>query len=193
VFVTVLALLASGVFLARLLPQPVRLARQGIDAGVAPLAAMNALVAAVAWLVYGWAADLPVVWVVSLLACVPGVWTVLLLGHKITGRDLVASALWVAVLVAAWFGGAFGAALGAGVLVTQGPQVLAALREDDLRGIAPMTWRLSLADAIVWGAYGWALGDPALLGYFVVLAVSSMIVLVRLRQTAPAGLALQPA
>jgi hypothetical protein len=198
---TALALVASCVFLCRLLPQPVRLARHGVDAGVSPLAAFNAVVVDGAWLAYGLWADLPAVWIVSLLAMIPGVWTAVLLRRKAGRWDVVGALAWVAALVAAATAGVFAGALGAGVLVTQGPQVVTAIRESDLRGIAPMTWRLALLDAIAWGAYGWVLQDPALLGYFAVLSICSVIVLVRLRQTAgvPAAgtggleLALEPA
>ena len=48
-----LGLLASGVFLVRLLPQPVRLARTGVASGVSPLAALNSMLTMVAWVAYG--------------------------------------------------------------------------------------------------------------------------------------------
>jgi hypothetical protein len=167
------------------------------------LAALNAVVVDGAWFAYGMWAGIPAVWVVSLLALVPGVWTVVLLRHKATVWDVVGATAWLAALVAAALAGVFAAALGAGVLVTQGPQVVTAVRESDLRGISPLTWRFALADAIAWGAYGWVLSDPALLGYFAVLSISSVIVLVRLHQTrqvvepvmahAPLDLAVEPA
>jgi glucose uptake protein GlcU len=75
------------------------------------------------------------------------------------------------------------AVLALGVLVTQGPQVLRALRESDLRGLASATWWLSLLDATTWGAYGLAVGDPALVAYGVVLSTSAGIVLCRIRLT----------
>lgn len=191
---TFLALLASGVFLVRLLPQPVRLVRHQVDAGVSPLSAMNALIADLAWLAYGLWAGIPAVWIVSVLALLPEVWTVALLRRKTRPVELGIAALWAGAILLSAPLGLLAAALGVGVLVTQGPQVLMALREDDLRGIAPATWRLALADAICWGAYGWAIGDPALLGYFAVLSTSAVIVLVRLRVTAGrAAVSLAPA
>ena len=75
------------------------------------------------------------------------------------------------------------AVLAVGVLVTQGPQVLRALRESDLRGLAAATWWLSLLDATTWGAYGLAVGDAALVAYGVVLSTSACIVLTRIRVT----------
>jgi hypothetical protein len=184
---TLLALIASGIFLMRLLPQPVRLWRRGVDSGVSPLAALNALIVDFAWLAYGVSTGLPAVWIVAVLALVPGTWTLVLLRHKATWADLAAGAALAAALLGAAAVGVLAGALAAGVLVTQGPQVVMAVRESDLRGIAPNTWRLALADAIAWGAYGWALEDPALLGYFAALATCAVIVLVRLRQTAGTG------
>ncbi len=164
-----LAILASTVFLIRLMPQPARLARHGVADGVSPLAAMNAAIGAGAWLGYGLLRGLPAVWIVSLLALVPGLWTVALLRRHVVGRDLAWAGLWLAVLVAAGGGGLLAAALGLGVVVTQGPQVVRAFRTRDLGGLSPATWWISILDATTWGAYGLALGDAALMGYGIVL------------------------
>ena len=58
-----------------------------------------------------------------------------------------------------------------------------ALVEDDLSGIAPATWRVALVDAATWGAYGWAVSDLALIGYFGVLTASSATILARIAWT----------
>ncbi|MGZ4683881.1 MAG: hypothetical protein ACXWCM_05825 [Acidimicrobiales bacterium] len=179
----VLGLLASGVFLVRLLPQPLRLARTGVAAGVSPLSALNSMLTMIAWVSYGLIAGLPLVWVVSVVALVPGVWTVVLLRRDVTRRDLTWAGAWLAVQVLAASVGLLVAVLAAGVLVTQGPQVVRALRERDLTGLAAATWWLSLLDASTWGAYGLAVGDAALVAYGVVLASSAGIVLSRIRIT----------
>ncbi len=70
------------------------------------------------------------------------------------------------------------------VVVQYGPQVWTALRQDDLDGISPTMWKLAFIDALTWGAYGLAVGDPALLGYTVMLSASAVTILVRLSQTA---------
>ena len=178
---TALAVLASAVFVARLLPQPARLARLGVADGVSALAAMNAVVAATAWLAYGLAESLPAVWIVSLVALVPGVWTVALLRRLITRGDVVWTGLWVAVLLGAGAGGLLAAALGLGVIVTQGPQVVRAFRSHSVDGLAPATWWVSILDATTWGVYGLALGDLALMGYGVVLLTAAVLVLGRIR------------
>lgn len=179
----VLGIVASIVFIARLTPQPVRLARSGVADGVSALSALNALIAAVSWLVYGLVVDDPVVWIVSLVAVVPGLWAVVLLRHRTVPVDLVAAGAWAGVVVAAAVAGFLAAALGVGVVVTQGPQVWRACRDHDLSGLSPATWWLSILDAATWGAYGIAVVDPALIGYAAVLSTSALVVLVRISWT----------
>lgn len=194
--VRALALLASVVFLIRLLPQPVRLARRGSADGLSPLAALNALVSAVAWAAYGVAAHLPVVWTVSVLAVVPCAWQVALLRGHTTRTDLLWAAAFAGAVVAAAVVGHLGFVLGATVLVTTGPQVRAALVSSDLSGVAPATWRIAVIDAITWGLYGLAIRDGALIGYFVTLLVASLVVLARIswaERAAAAALAFPPA
>ena len=156
-----LGLLASGVFLVRLLPQPIRLARTGVAAGVSPLSALNSLLTMIAWVSYGLIVGLPLLWVVSAIALVPAVWTVLLLRRDVSRRDLTWAGVWLALQVVAAAVGLLVVVLAAGVLVTQGPQVVRAVRESDLTGLAAATWWLSLLDASTWGAYGVAVGDAA--------------------------------
>ena len=182
-----LGLLASCVFLARLLPQPIRLARTGVASGVSPLAALNSMLTMVAWVSYGLIVGLPLVWVVSVIALVPGIWTVLLLRRDVSRRDLSWAGGWLALQVVAALCGLLVGVLAVGVLVTQGPQVLRALRESDLRGLSASTWWLSIVDAATWGAYGLAVGDPALVGYGLVLSTSAIIVLTRIHMTRQRG------
>jgi uncharacterized protein with PQ loop repeat len=188
--VDALGLLASVVFLVRLLPQPVRLARRPqVVAGVSALAALQAVVAAGAWVAYGLDRGLPVVWGVSVAALVPCLWQLALVRRVVAGRDLAWCGGFVAVLVAAWFGGLFAVALSLTAAVTLAPQVRTAVTEHDLSGLAPATWWVAIVDASVWGAYGLAVGDRALLGYFAVLVTASVVVLGRIAWTGRAGLA----
>lgn len=187
--VDALAIVASVVFLVRLLPQPLRLARRGVALGVSALAAANAVISALAWVAYGLQADLPVVWGVSVLALGPCVWQAWLLRHDLDRRDLLGVAVFVGALLTAAAVGLLGVALGGTVLVTTGPQVARALRSDDLSGLAPATWWVAIVDAVTWGAYGLAIGDAALVGYFVVLLGSAVTVLWRIgaaARTSPA-------
>lgn len=181
--VDLLAIAASAVFLIRLLPQPIRLARSGVAAGVSSAAALNAVVSATAWIAYGLVQGLPVVWGVSVLALIPCTWQAVLLRRQITRRDLAAVGGFVAALLAAAAMGVLGVALAGTVLVTTGPQIRRVLREHDLSGIAPATWWVAIVDAVSWGAYGWAVSDAALIGYFIALLAAAVIVLTRLALT----------
>lgn len=186
--VTALSLVASAIFLARLVPQPVRLWRTGVAAGVSPVAAANAVSSASAWLAYGLTHRLLVVWAVSVVALVPGVWTVRLLWREFGPREVLAAASVAAAFALCAVAGVLAAALAMGVVVTAGPQVWRAIRHSDLRGIAPATWCVAVADAGSWGAYGIAIGDRALEGYGVVLLSSATIVLGRVAWTRRASL-----
>ncbi|MEI2652080.1 MAG: hypothetical protein V9G12_07980 [Microthrixaceae bacterium] len=163
------------------------MARSGVADGVSPLAALNAVIAALAWLVYGLVADDPVVWIVSMVAVVPGVWAVLLLRRRTALADLLAAGAWAGIVVASAAAGFLAAALAMGVVVSQGPQVWQAVREHDLSGLSPATWWLSILDAATWGAYGIAVGDPALKGYAIVLTLSAVVVLARISWTRRRG------
>ena len=176
----VLALVASTIFLIRLFPQPIRLARTHDAAGISTLAALNAMVGNGAWLAYGLSAHLPAVWLVSVAATIPAIWMVALLRKQCRGLDIAGVTVWVAVLIGGWLLHIFAGALAMNVVVNQGPQVWRAIRSRDLTGISAATWWFSIADAGSWGLYGLVIGDPALKLYCVVLLGSAIVVLGRL-------------
>lgn len=189
--------LATAAFLVRLLPQPVRLVRTGVPHGVSPMAVLNIALTELAWLVYGLSEGLVPVWAVSLPAFPLGMWTVVLVRRQFTRRDLAGSSVWLLAIVVGWVTGTLAVVLAVSVLVNYGPQVVAAVRGHRLEGLAPATWYLALADAALWGAYGLAVDDPALLGYCAVLTISAAVILVRIARTRPTvdggDLALTPA
>jgi uncharacterized protein with PQ loop repeat len=179
----VLAVLAPAVFLVRLLPQPLKLARTGVDDGVSPMAAFNQVLAEVAWLAYGLLQARVSIWLVSAVALFPSGWQALLLVRRARTSDLIGAGCFGVVVAVAWGTGLLGPLLGASVLVTTGPQVVEAIRKDDLSGIAPTTWWIALVDAALWGAYGWVIADWALVGYWAVLTVCALTVLGRVAWT----------
>ncbi len=191
----VIGYVASAVFLCRLLPQPVRLARTGVPDGVSPLAAMNGAIGDFGWVAYGLTAGLVPVWGVSVLALIPGLWTVALLRREASRQDLIGASLWIGFIVAAAATGRLGLVLGGTVLVSLAPQLWRVLRSDDLGGIAPATWWIAIGDAALWGLYGVLERDPALMLYAVILVAIAVTVLVRLwwTRTRVAGAALDPA
>ena len=178
---TLLAVVASGIFLVRLLPQPIRLYRTGLAAGVSPLAAINSVVITGAWLTYGLSTGIFAVWAVSVVALIPGVWMIVLLARRVSPTDALWASCLLGALLAAAAAGVLAGSLAAGVLVSSGPQVWRALRHDDLRGIAPATWWVAVGDAVSWGAYGFVVHDAALKGYAAVLLASAVTVLLRLQ------------
>jgi uncharacterized protein with PQ loop repeat len=177
---TILSVAAPAVFLVRLLPQPLRLARTGVGHGVSPMAAFNQVLSEGAWLTYGVIQQSVPIWLVSAAALFPSGWQAMLLLPRARRSDLIGAAVFAAAIVASWWLGLLGAMLGASVLVTTGPQVVEALRSRDLSGIAAATWWISLLDAALWGALGWVTDDLALVGYWAVLTVCALTVLARL-------------
>lgn len=180
----VLGWLATVAFLVRLLPQPLRLIRTGVPNGVSSIAIMNIALTELAWLLYGLIEGLAPVWVVSVPALPLGLWTVFLLRRQITRRDLLVSGSWLVIIAVSLLSGTLALILATSVLVNYGPQVLTAIRGRNLEGLAPATWFLALVDAALWGAYGVAVGDAALLGYCAILTTFALVILWRIRQTA---------
>ncbi len=180
----VVGIVASAVFLVRLLPQPARLARTGVADGVSPMAALNAVLSAIAWTIYGVEASLPIVWVVSVLALFPGIWTVWLLRYSVRRSDVVGAGAWALIIAVALGMGDLGSVLPLSVATSMGPQVVAALRGSDLTGIASMTMWVALLDAAAWGGYGMVIGDRPLALYGLVLSASAITVLLRIIRTA---------
>jgi uncharacterized protein with PQ loop repeat len=179
----VLGWLATVAFLVRLLPQPLRLIRTGVPNGVSPIAVMNIALTELAWLLYGVVEGLVPVWVVSLPAFPLAAWTAVLMRDRITRRDLTISGLWLAAIAVGFVTGTLAVVLTASVFVNYWPQVYTALRGRHLEGLAPATWYLAILDATLWGAYAIAVGDPALIGYCIILNVFSLTILWRIWRT----------
>jgi hypothetical protein len=68
-----------------------------------------------------------------------------------------------------------------------------AIRGSRLEGLAPATWYLALADAGLWGAYGLAVGDPALIGYCAALASAAVVILARIAHERSSTATVEPA
>lgn len=190
---TLLAVLASAVFLVRLLPQPLRTLRTGQVAGVSVLAALNACIADISWLAYGLSSGVVTIWLVCIPAILASGWTVLLLRRGLTGRDVAAAGAWLAALGLAAWAGALPFALAGAVVVACGPSLWSALRSPNPIGIARGTWLIALLDASTWGAYGLAISNLALEMYAVVLLTTALAILARLRWTTRRPVDLSPA
>lgn len=179
-----LAVAASLLYLARLLPQPLRTLRTGEVAGVSGLASMNALIADGAWLLYGLAAGVVPVWLVAVPSVAASALTVVVLRRTIRARDVVLATAWLAAVTGCALGHVLTVALAATVVVTCGPALWTAYAHRRPAGVAPATWWLAVADAATWGGYGTAIGDRALELYGVVQLATAVAILVRLRVVA---------
>lgn len=179
------AVIASVLFLARLLPQPLRTLRTGQVAGLSALAALNACVADGAWLAYGLSAGVLAVWLVSIPALLTSGATVValrvVLPGAVRGRDLLAASMWLGVVGLCALTGTLTVALSLTVVVTCGPAVWTAFSSRSPVGVSRWTWWLATADALSWGGYGMVIGDGALELYGVVLLSTAVAMLLRLR------------
>jgi uncharacterized protein with PQ loop repeat len=179
--------LGGAIFVARLVPQPWRIWRTGASDGVSWLAVANGIVSTSGWLAYGVAVGRPVLWVPSLVALVPEVVTLVLLGARPPdARRALLFGGWLATVALAWpIGGdaLLGAVIGLGVLMGVMPAVVAAVTGDRLDGIARRTWQIALLDAALWGAYGLGTSEPLTTFYGIVLGAGSLVILWRLRVT----------
>lgn len=181
----------AAIFVARLVPQPWKLYRSGIRVGVAWLGLVNAVISTTGWLIYGLAVGNPVLWVPSLVALVPEIVTLALLGFRPPDARQAAMALgWASAIALAFpLGGAplLGAVIGVGVLTGVLPHVIVAVRSDRLTGVARRTWQIALVDGAVWGTYSLWSREPLTAFYGVVLVSGSIVVLWRLRVTEAAA------
>jgi uncharacterized protein with PQ loop repeat len=177
-------------YLGRLTPQAVRLARTRNAAGVSWLGAANQVAASVGWAIYGLGVGEAVLWLPGAIAIAPAAATVWFAGPRPPRvRDGVVAAVWIVAVVVAWpLGGrvALAAVIGVDVVATNVPHVLAAARSRDLSGIAPTTWRVAVADAVLWGIYSIGERDPMTALYSIVLGSSALFIL---RRCATAGAA----
>lgn len=170
-----------------LLPQIIRVVRSGDVAGVSPVWAGFGLVTNLAWVLYLgrngiWAAVLAP----GIAVLAYGVTLGVLRGRG--GPWALASVAYSAVLAglvaaAGMAGIALFLVIAPGVQLV--PAVAAAYRSRCPSGLSPVTWALSLAEAGLWGLYGWMVADPALVGYGVVTSGGSLLVLARLALLAP--------
>ncbi len=171
-----------------LLPQIIRVVRSGDVAGVSPVWAGFGLVTNLAWVLYLgrngiWAAVLAP----GLAVLAYGVTLGVLRGRG-GGPWALASVAYASVL-AGLGAGAGMAGIALFLVIAPGvqlvPAVAAAYRSRCPSGLSPVTWALSLAEAGLWGLYGWMVADPALVGYGVVTSGGSLLVLARLALLAP--------
>lgn len=74
---------------------------------------------------------------------------------------------------------AFGTLLVITPAIQIAPELIAVYRHKRPAGVSPTTWALGLGEALCWGAYGYLLASPALVGYGLVTSIGSLLILGR--------------
>lgn len=182
--------LATAATLVLLVPQTVKLIRTRETAGVSSSWPALGLLSNVGWVIYLAHESL---WpAVAAPAGAGAGYAVILWALARAGRPLGPSAgrgaAFGAVMasigaIGGWT--ALGVALGASFAVMLAPSLWVAYRTPDPAGIAPGTWWFGLAEAGLWGFYGWHHADPGIVVYAVVAAAASAAMLARYAATRP--------
>lgn len=174
--------------IAFLVPQITKLNRTGDSSGVSTTWAALGLVTNVGWLGYlisqGFWIAIPAP-IFTVVAYALTMWALVR-----TGRDprqsYVLGAVWgalltVTALLAGWI--ALGVILGLSYGVMLTPSIWTAFRTADPSGISPGTWWIGIAEAFLWGYYGWFWADIGILAFSVVSLVGSVLMLARYQST----------
>lgn len=183
-FADIAVMSATVVAVVALVPQLVRLRRTGDASGVSLAWATIGAVTNVAWVAYMVSAEL---WAALPSAAAMAVLYALLAVVIVrTGvplrRPLLAAAAWGVVLlavtvVAGW--SVLGIVLGVAYAVQVAPSVWAAYRTWAPRGIAPATWACTLLESALWGLYGVAERDAALVLFAITGTTAAVAILAR--------------
>lgn len=178
-----LGALGTVVGLVRAFPQLLRLTRTADVHGVSIDAAATSCVVSFGWAAYGVMTEQwPVAVATSCSGFVFADVAVLGIGLGRRASEIRTAPLWLAVLAGAALvrgSAGLGFLLPVSVLVGNGPQVVTAYRERDLRGLSLPTWLLSTADGVVWGAYALVARDLAIAVFGVLQIVTSLLVVER--------------
>lgn len=175
---------ATVVAVVALVPQLVRLRRTRDASGVSLAWATIGAVTNVTWVAYMVSADLwaalPSAAAMSVLYALLAV--VIVRAGVPLRRPLLAAGAWGLVLVivtaaAGW--PVLGIVLGVAYAVQVAPSVWAAYRTWAPRGIAPATWACTLLEAALWGVYGVAERDAALVLFAITGITASIAILAR--------------
>ena len=166
-----------------LFPQIIRLLTRRDVRGLSASWAAFGLLTNLAWIAYLTARSLWPAITAPVLA---------LIGYAITMRLIVVEAVdraWIRASVAfealllavlfLWGWAGLGVALALTPAIQLTPAVGAAFRSARPEGLSPLTWGLMVLEALAWGGYGWLTRDIALMGYGIITAIGSSLVLSR--------------
>ncbi|MEE8407566.1 MAG: PQ-loop domain-containing transporter [Acidimicrobiia bacterium] len=184
----VAAVAATVGTIAFLIPQITKLIRTGDSSGVSTTWAALGLVANVGWAAYlssqgFWIAILAPIFTVVAYALT--MWALVRTGRDPRQSFLLGAAwsvlLAATALAAGWT--ALGVVLGLSYGVMLTPSIWTAFRTADPSGISPGTWWIGIAEALLWGYYGWFHTDIGILTFSAVGVVGSVLMLVRYHTT----------
>ncbi len=171
-----------------LMPQIVKLLRTGDSSGVSTTWPALGFISNIGWFAYLISQELWLSIVAPLVTFIAYAVTLWALAR--TGRDLRASywrgVAWAVLLVATTLAAGWttlGVVLGLSYGVMLAPSVWTAFRTMDPSGISAGTWWIGIAEAVLWGYYGWYHGDSGILTFSVVGLVGSALMLVRFYAT----------
>lgn len=167
-----------------LLPQIIKLIRTGDSAGISTTWAVLGFVSNVGWFAYMisqglWAALIAPF--ATFISYAVTLWALARTGRELR-RSLALGVMWTALLFAVtvilgWPSLGIVLGLSYGVMLT--PSVWTAYRTLDPSGISPGTWWIGLAEATLWGYYGWYNTDAGIITFFVVGVIGSALILGR--------------
>lgn len=179
---------ALAVTASTVVPQTVRLLRTRDSAGVSPTWTALGAVSAAFWTAYLVQGRL---WWPAVADAAAGLSYVLALtvlhrqGVRVR-RSLVVGAAWgAAFLGAGAIGGwpAVGALLGVAFAVQVTPSLWTAYRTEQPTGAALATWRLVVAEGVLWGLYGLGVADHAVVAFGVIAVLAGTAMVLRIRST----------
>jgi hypothetical protein len=181
----VLAMASSITFL---IPQIVKLVRTRDSEGVSSTWPALGFMINVGWFVYLMSQQL---WISVIAPFVTFVsYGVTLWALRRTGRDLSKSStrgvVGAMALIAVGTAGGWkvlGVVLGVSYGVMLAPSIWTAYRAAIPSGISPFTWWLGLAEALLWGYYGWFHSDRGIITFMVVGVIGSGLMLIRFYTT----------
>lgn len=107
----------------------------------------------------------------------------MIVGHRhhnviaIVGTAVAFAGVLVGAVLNGWV--AVGAMLAAGSIVHLWPSIWAAYRSHEPMAVSATTWAVGLAQAVLWGFYGWGTGDSVHLLYGAATAPATLAILIR--------------
>ncbi len=168
----------------QLVPQVVKLRRVALPTGLSPTWALLGISTNVAWVAYRWSQGL---WlglpspVIAASLYVATLWLIVRSRPNLRWAGVAGVAWFCCAVGAAAIGGwvLLGAVLGLSSGLQAAPSIWAAYRSSRPVGIAPSLWIIGLAQALLWGYYGWANADSALVLYGSTLSLAALLILGR--------------